>query len=801
MSSNCAIRFLVVFLLFAALLSGQTGAPTVPTNGVTNGADYGADVAPGMIITVWGTNLAAKTAAASAVPLPTALEGTTVVVTDGSQKLYAPLFYVSAGQINAQLPFGLKSSTVTVQVQTAVGASAAVSVKVLPRAPRLFTKTMDGKGDAILLHADYKLVDAANPARSGEYLMLYLTGLGAVTPEVAAGAAGGWGTAEAPLNTLSETLTVAVDGQPAAVAFAGLAPYFVGLYQVNFQVPGSLISTTPSLVVATGQKESQANVKFAARVDWQSAGSMVIGASGGTLNATGISLTAPAGALPAGTSLSLLRTNPAAAPPADPYRVTPYYLLTGLPASSNGPLTITLDPTLAGEDGEAAVVMSAPDNRASGPLFLRAKVENGRITATIPAYQPTSSTSGEVAPMASVERRAVPNPNWMIAAFRGYDYTTSAKKMFVVFFPKSMAGMLDKARQVADTLDKAYDILGQDLRLAWDRRLPNNWPIEAWVYPFTDSWICGNNSQKWGTEGDLGFGKQAQNIHLNANMMATPEQMGIMRSTAAHELFHVLQNLYDPRDAAQIKNPWGSESPWLWYEEAASTWVERPASSDPPNYVPDTILPTAGGSANYSFLKQGLGGSNTQDHGYGASMFLQYLGQRFGTRIIGDILKVMGDATAKWPKYGPLEAIERVLPTYTTSNISAVWREFCRAYMRGDIYGSPGGSPFPNPTQISALKEAAWDFPTPDDPGKTFSWNAPQLSATFYSLLFAASNFRPNRPLKFSLSDPVVPRRWSSTRARRSALRASTGRCCITAEATTFSQTPKTCERTARTSW
>jgi uncharacterized protein (TIGR03437 family) len=751
MSFNSAIRFLVVFLLFAALLPGQTGAPTVPTNGVTNGADYGADVAPGMIITIWGTNLAAKTAAASAVPLPTALEGTTVVVTDGSQKLYAPLFYVSAGQINAQLPFGLKSSTVTVQVQTAVGASAAVSVRVLPRAPRLFTKTMDGKGDAILLHADYKLVDSANPARSGEYLMLYLTGLGAVTPEVAAGAAGGWGTAEAPLNKLSETVTVAVDGQPAAVAFAGLAPYFVGLYQINFQVPGLLISTAPSLVVATPQKESQANVKFAARVDWQSAGSTVIGASGGTLNAPGITLTAPAGALPVGTSLSLLRTDPAAALPADPYRATPYYLLTGLPASSNAPLTITLDPTLTGQDGEAAVVISAPDNRARGPLFLRAKIENGQITATIPAYQPTSSTSGEVVPMAGVERRAVPNPNWMVAAFRGYDYTTSAKKMFVVFFPKNMAGMLDKARQLADTLDKAYDILGQDLRLAWDRRLASNWPIEVWVYPFTDSWICGNNSQKWGTEGDLGFGKQAQNIHLNANMMGTPEQMGIMRSTAAHELFHVLQNLYDPRDAAQIK--FGGETPWLWYEEAASTWVERPASSDPPNYVPDTILPTVGGQANYSFIKEGLGGNNTQDHGYGASMFLQYLGQRFGTRIIGDVLKVMGDATAKWPKYGPLEAIERVLPTYTTSNISAVWRDFCRAYMRGDIYGSPGGSPFPNPTQILMLKESGWNFDAPDDPGKTFPWNAPQLSATVYIFKFVTSNFRPSRPLKFSLSD------------------------------------------------
>jgi len=747
MSFNSAIRFLVVFLLFAALLPGQTGAPTVPTNGVTNGADYGADVAPGMIITIWGTNLAAKTAAASAVPLPTALEGTTVVVTDGSQKLYAPLFYVSVGQINAQLPFGLKSSTVTVQVQTAAGASAAVSVRVLPRAPRLFTKTMDGKGDAILLHADYKLVDSANPARSGEYLMLYLTGLGAVTPEVAAGAAGGWGTAEAPLNTLSETVMVAVNGQPAAVAFAGLAPYFVGLYQVNFQVPGLLISTTPSLVVATAQKESQANVKFAARVDWQSAGSTVIGASGGTLNATGITLTAPAGALPTGTSLTVYRST--AAPPSGDRGITPYFLVSGMPDSLNAPLTLALDPTGA-EDGETLVMVGSPDSKSRGPMYLPVVRQGGRQVVTIPASDASSSTAGGPVPHATVGTSAVSREwSYVIRAETSFNpkVLTSAKGMFTITYPKTLA--TSAAQQIADALDHAYDILGQDLRLAWDRRTKLNWPIQVVAVPF-DSLLNSNFNQKWGTEGDLGCGKQRQNILLNTNFMKTSEQMAQIGPTAAHEAFHVLQNLYDPSLAMTIKCRGGffsfmcgDETPWLWYEEAASTWLERPVSSSPPNYLPITLV-----TDNWaSFIKDGLGAANTQDHGYGASMFLQFIGARRGTRIIGDILKLMASIST------PLAAIESVLSGAGTT-LSAEWKEFCRAYMRGDIYGSPGGSSFPSAQNILTKIDHNYSFsPDPYDPGKTWPWDAPQLSATLYTYIVSASNFRANMPLKFALSD------------------------------------------------
>jgi uncharacterized protein (TIGR03437 family) len=96
-----------------------------------------------------------------------------------------------------------------------------------------------------------------------EIVILYLTGLGGVSPSIAAGQAGGDGAAGGPLNLVNDEVIVTVDGRPAKVYFAGLAPYFVGLYQINFQVPEGAAAGMPALVVRAAQQESQAGVTFA----------------------------------------------------------------------------------------------------------------------------------------------------------------------------------------------------------------------------------------------------------------------------------------------------------------------------------------------------------------------------------------------------------------------------------------------------------------------------------------------------------------------------------------------------------
>ena len=109
-----------------------------------------------------------------------------------------------------------------------------------PYAPALFTTNQGGTGQASTLIAGTASLAAPNgafagsrPARIGEYISIYATGLGDVSNRPAPGSAG-------PVNPLATTLAtpaVTVGGVPAAVTFSGLAPGYVGLYQINVQVP------------------------------------------------------------------------------------------------------------------------------------------------------------------------------------------------------------------------------------------------------------------------------------------------------------------------------------------------------------------------------------------------------------------------------------------------------------------------------------------------------------------------------------------------------------------------------------
>ena len=209
-------------------------------NRVVNAADYTEAIAPGSIIAIFGDSLAARSGSAVATPFPTFLERTSVEV-DGRG---IPLFFVSPGQINAQMPFGA-GGQVQVRVRTPGGISATVAVPVAPSAPRLFTPSMDGKGNPILVHAaDYSFVSAASPAVAGEFLILFLTGLGVVTP--------------APGSV------AVIFGAQAEVSFAGQARGFAGLNQINFQVPGGVpAGAADDSVITATELGSSSNLSVA----------------------------------------------------------------------------------------------------------------------------------------------------------------------------------------------------------------------------------------------------------------------------------------------------------------------------------------------------------------------------------------------------------------------------------------------------------------------------------------------------------------------------------------------------------
>ena len=203
---------------------------------MVNGASFrpsnapGGAVAQGSIVSIFGSNLATATGGAVTVPLPSDINGTRVTI--GGQA--ASLFFVSAGQINAQVPWGAPTGTVQLTVQTPGGTSAPVNVSVVAGSPGLFSQASNGRGPGAVLNFVAQGGTPTNTPAStitpNGIVQIYATGLGPVTGPPADGGAG----AGQPTTTMP---VVTLGGRQAVVDFAGLAPGFVGLYQINARVP------------------------------------------------------------------------------------------------------------------------------------------------------------------------------------------------------------------------------------------------------------------------------------------------------------------------------------------------------------------------------------------------------------------------------------------------------------------------------------------------------------------------------------------------------------------------------------
>jgi len=262
------MRTAVLLCCLCAGLAGEASAqnaPSLKVGGVVNAADYTANFAPGSIMSLWGTDFASTSAKASQVPLPTILDGVSVEIVDGERILVAPMFFVSPGQINALLPYEIAGSSARVRVRNSRGTSNAEQIAVASRAPGLFTKSMDGKGEAIVTHADFKMVGTDNPAFPDEVVLVFLTGLGKVEPQVESGRSAGDNGSNGPLNLVKDAVTVYVGGQQATVQFAGLAPLFVGLYQLNIRLPARLPGGAQPIVVECGGGRSLPGVTIEIR--------------------------------------------------------------------------------------------------------------------------------------------------------------------------------------------------------------------------------------------------------------------------------------------------------------------------------------------------------------------------------------------------------------------------------------------------------------------------------------------------------------------------------------------------------
>jgi len=214
-----------------------TPRPTLGRSVPVNAATLRQPVAPGSLISIFGQHLSPQQLAAPGLPLPVELSGVKVSL-DGRQ---LPLAFVSPERITAQLPFGAVGAGSLRIVNGAATVPVEVPLNVLRVAPGIFG-TPSGPS---VVGGNGALVSAANPAVAGETVSLFMTGLGDVASEIAAGAPAPF----SPLVPVQARVEVEVGGKRSIPSFAGLAPGQAGVYQVNAQVPGDLATGRHSLVV------------------------------------------------------------------------------------------------------------------------------------------------------------------------------------------------------------------------------------------------------------------------------------------------------------------------------------------------------------------------------------------------------------------------------------------------------------------------------------------------------------------------------------------------------------------------
>lgn len=253
-------------------------APVANFEGVVNNATFvpGQSVAPGDIMAIFGDQFIYSTPLyAGATPLPNTL-GTTSTVQVMVNGQPAPLYFASYGQIDFEMPNEIQAGQALVQVVRSGQAGNQIAVQVVKNQPRILpfavgnygiVQNATEGGFAVSTSAGTALgLQVVHPAKAGtDFLTIYAIGLGPVSPTVATGAAA---TATPLSNTTIPTIVTFSSGDPFSplvnepASFSGLAPSFVGLYQVNVQVPANAPkgNSVPMFLTAGGVTSNIVNI-------------------------------------------------------------------------------------------------------------------------------------------------------------------------------------------------------------------------------------------------------------------------------------------------------------------------------------------------------------------------------------------------------------------------------------------------------------------------------------------------------------------------------------------------------------
>ncbi len=225
---------------------------------VVNAASFLPGVSPGALATIFGTNLTdvTGTVTAGTNPFPTVLANVAVTVNGVPAAIFSISYVNGQDQISFQVPSETNTGkgAADIQVFDYGTQQAEMLVDSYTEDPGIFAYQKYGQLYAVALHAsDYSLVTPDNPASRGEVILLYTTGLGPVDRFVR----NGYGAPSDPPAHTNRPFRVVIAGEDATLLFSGLAPGFVGLYQINMRLPGDLPAGDLRMKIFSDYADSQ----------------------------------------------------------------------------------------------------------------------------------------------------------------------------------------------------------------------------------------------------------------------------------------------------------------------------------------------------------------------------------------------------------------------------------------------------------------------------------------------------------------------------------------------------------------
>ena len=232
-------------------LAANPEVPILGVNGVVSNASFSttAQPSPGEMVAIYGERLSdeppGEFTLAPTLPLPPQLRNTTITLAGRP----LPLFYTGQGQIAAVIPYDIPQRAIHQMVaRRGNRLSVPEPVTVMPAQPAVFPYGSNPRGQGVIQvfksGTEFFLNDSNKPAAIGDVLVIYCTGLGPVTPPVAAGAA-------ATSSRTVNAVTVTIGGRTANVDYAGLTAGLAGLYQINTRVPPDVAPGDEVSVVVT----------------------------------------------------------------------------------------------------------------------------------------------------------------------------------------------------------------------------------------------------------------------------------------------------------------------------------------------------------------------------------------------------------------------------------------------------------------------------------------------------------------------------------------------------------------------